>query len=37
MNSDIEKTLNEVSKLDSWDVGAILGGVNYLVRQAALN
>jgi len=37
MNSYIEKTLNEVAKLDSWDIGSILGGVNYLVRQAAIN
>jgi hypothetical protein len=37
MNSNIEKTLNEVSKLDSWDVGSVLGAVNYLVRQTALN
>jgi hypothetical protein len=36
MNSHIENTLNLVSKLDSWDVGSILGGVNHLVRQAAI-
>jgi hypothetical protein len=37
MNSHIEKTLELVSKLDSWDVGSVLGGVNHLVRQAAIN
>jgi hypothetical protein len=37
MNSHIEKVLGEVTKLDSWDIMSILGGVNYAVQQAAIN
>ena len=37
MNSDISKALNAVSKLDSWDIQSVLGGVNYIVQQAAIN
>jgi hypothetical protein len=37
MNSDISKALNAVSRLDSWDVQSVLGGVNYIVQQAAIN
>lgn len=37
MNSQIDKAINEVTKLDSWDIQSILGGVNYLARQTAIN
>jgi hypothetical protein len=37
MKTEIEKALNEVSKLDSWDITSVLGGVNYIVQQAAIN
>lgn len=37
MNSQIEKALNAVTKLESWDIQSVLGGVNYLARQAAIN
>lgn len=37
MNSGIEKALAEVTKLDSWDILSILGGVNYITQQAAIN
>jgi hypothetical protein len=37
MNSLIETHLNAVVKLDSWDIQSILGGVNYIAKQAALN
>jgi len=37
MNSQIEKALNAVVKLDAWDIQSILGGVNYITRQAAIN
>lgn len=37
MNSKIEAALNAVTKLDSWDIQSILGGVNYITRQAAIN
>jgi len=37
MHSQIEKTLNVVADLDSWDVGAVAGGMNYLLLQSAIN
>lgn len=36
MKHDIDKALNEVTKLDSWDILSILGGVNYLCKQSAI-
>lgn len=37
MNSQLEKIINEVVKLDSWDILSILSGVNYMARQNAIN
>lgn len=37
MNTQIEKMLTEVSKLESWDISSVLGGVNYLLKQTAIN
>jgi hypothetical protein len=37
MNSQIEKAINEVTKLESWDIQSVLGAVNYLARQTAIN
>jgi hypothetical protein len=37
MNSQLEKALNAIVKLDAWDIQSTIGGVNYLVRQAAIN
>lgn len=35
--NDIRLALAKVTTLDSWDIQATLGGVNYIVRQAAIN
>lgn len=37
MTTQIKVLLDEVTKLDSWDIQSVLGAVNYLVRQTALN
>lgn len=37
MNANIEKSLNLITKLDSWDIQSILGGVNFTARMAAIN
>lgn len=37
MNSKMETMLSLVTKLDSWDIQAVLGGVNFMLRQTALN
>jgi len=37
MNSKIKEALTAVTALDSWDIQSTLGGVNFIVRQAALN
>ena len=37
MNHNIENALNELTKLDSWDIQSVLGGVNYITQQAAIN
>lgn len=37
MNHDIQKMLTEITKLDSWDIQSVLGGVNFVVQQAAIN
>lgn len=37
MNSRMEKILAEVTKLDSWDILSILGGVSYLLQRNAIN
>jgi hypothetical protein len=37
MDTQFEKTLNAVVKLDSWDIQSALGAVNYLALQTAIN
>lgn len=37
MNSHLEAALTKITQLDSWDIGSILGAVNYLLKQTALN
>jgi hypothetical protein len=37
MHAQFNKALTEVSKLDSWDIQAILGAVNYMALQGAIN
>lgn len=37
MHAQFTKALNEITKLDSWDIQATLGAVNYLALQSAIN
>lgn len=36
MNTEIEKALTAVSRLDSWDIQSVLGAVNYAAQAAAI-
>jgi len=37
MHAKFNEALNEITKLDSWDIQATLGAVNYLALQSAIN
>jgi len=37
MDSKFIEAMNEITKLDSWDIQATLGAVNYLALQTAIN